>query len=45
MMASFSINTRTQPGTSLIIGSVDHALWNRWRNGDASFTILWDIAR
>jgi len=28
MMASFSLNTYTQPGTSLINGFVDQALWN-----------------
>jgi len=29
----------------LINDFVDLALWNRWRNGDTSFTPLWDIAR
>jgi len=39
-------NTCTQPpSTPLINGFVDHALWNRWRNGDTSFTPQWDIAR
>jgi len=36
-MMTFSLNTCTQPGTPLINGFVDHALWNRWRNGDTSF--------
>jgi len=45
MMASFSLNTCTQPGTPLINDFVDHALWNRWRNGDTSFTPLWNITR
>jgi len=45
MMASFSLNTCTQPGTPLINDFVDHALWNRWRNGDTSYTQLWDISR
>jgi len=31
--------------TPLINDFVDHALWNRWCNGDTSFTQLWDIAR
>jgi len=45
-MMTFSINTCTQPlGTPLINGFVDHALWNRWRNGDTPFTQLWDISR
>jgi len=39
-MASFSLNTCTQPGTPRINGFVDHAPWNRWRNGDTSFTLL-----
>jgi len=34
MMASFSLNTYTQPGMSLINDLVDHALWSRLRNGD-----------
>jgi len=42
IMASFSLNTCTQPGTPLINDFVDHALWNRWRNGDTSFTPQWD---
>jgi len=29
----------------LINGCDDHALWNRWRNDDTSFTPLWDITR
>jgi len=41
----FSLNLRTQTGTPLINGFVDHALWNRWRNSDTTFTPLWDIAR
>jgi len=45
MMASFRLNTYTQPGTPLINGFVDHALWNRWRSGDSSFTPLRDITR
>jgi len=44
-MMACSLNTRMQHGTPLINGFVDHALWNRWRNGDTSFTPLWDIAR
>ena len=28
MMASFNLNTVTQPGTPLINYFVDHALWN-----------------
>jgi len=44
-MMAFSLNTFTQPGTPLIDGFVDHALWNRWRNGDILFTPLWYIAR
>jgi len=44
-MMTFSLNTCTQPGMFLIKGFVDHALWNRWRNSDTSFTPLWDIAR
>jgi len=31
-------------GTPRINGFVDHALWNRTRNGDSSFTVLLDIA-
>jgi len=42
-MMAFSVNTCTQPGTPLMNGFVDHALWNRWCNGDTSFTSLWDI--
>jgi len=45
IMASFSLNTSMKPGMPMIIGFVNHALWNRWRNGDTSFTPLWDIAR
>jgi len=44
-MMAFSLNTCTQPGTPLINGFVDHALLNRWRNGDTSCMPLWDIAR
>jgi len=29
IVASFSFNTRTQPGTPLINDFVDHTLWNR----------------
>jgi len=42
---TFSRNTCTQTGTPLINGFDDHALWSRWRNGDTSFTLLWDIAK
>jgi len=44
-MMVFILYTCKQPGTPLINGFVDHAPWNRWRNGDTSFTPLWDIAR
>jgi len=44
-MMAFSLDTCTQPGTPLINEFVDHALLNRRRNGDTSFTPLWDIAR
>jgi len=40
MMTSLSLNTCMQPGTPLINGFVDHALWNRGRNGDTSLTPL-----
>jgi len=40
---AFSLNT--QPGMPVINGFANHALWNCWRNGDTSFTPLWDIAR
>jgi len=40
MMASFSFITYTQPGTPPINNFVDHALWNRLRNSDKSFTPL-----
>jgi len=43
VMTSFMLNTCTQPGRPLINDFVDHALWNRWRNGDT--TPLWDITR
>jgi len=39
-MMAFSLNTCRQPGTLLINDFVDHALWNRRRNGDMSFTPL-----
>jgi len=39
-MMAFSLNTCTQPGMPLINGFFDHALWNRLRNGDTSFTPL-----
>jgi len=45
MMASFSLNRCTQPGTPLFNGFVDHAPWNRWRNCDTSFTPLWHKQR
>jgi len=46
MTASFSLNICMQPSTMPMINDfVDHDLWNRWRNGDTSFTPLWDIAR
>jgi len=45
MMASLGLNTCKQLDTPLINDFVDHALWNRWRNGDKSFTPLWDIAK
>jgi len=35
----FSLNTCTHLGTPLINGFVDHALWNRWRNGGTSFRL------
>jgi len=44
-MMAYSLITCTQPGTPLINGFNDHALRNRWRNSDTSFTPLWDIAR
>jgi len=44
-MMAFSLNACTHPDTPLINGLVDHALWNRWRSGDTSFTPLWNIAR
>jgi len=44
-MMDFSLITCTQPGTPLINGFVDYALWNRWCIGDMSFNQLWDIAR
>jgi len=44
-MMAFSLNTCTQPDTPLINDFVDQALWNRWRNGDTSFTPLSDNAR
>jgi len=45
LIASFSLNICTQQGMLLINDFVDHALWNRWRNSNTSFTPLWDIAR
>jgi len=42
---AFSLYTCMQPGMPLINDFVDHAPWNRWRNGDTSFTALWDFAR
>jgi len=42
-MIAYSLNACTQPGTPLINGFVHHALWNRWRNGDTSFTTRWDL--
>jgi len=39
-MKAFSLNTCKQLGKPLINDFVDHALWNRWRNGDTSFTPL-----
>jgi len=43
--ASFRLNSCMQQGTPLINGFVDHALRNRWQNGDTSFTSPWDVAR
>jgi len=42
---AWALPTCTQPGTPLINGFVDHALWKRWRSGDTSYTPVWDTAR